>query len=76
MGITKERQQLNGTEKEHIRKDIVCSSEDRVSVTVNYTVLNISSQLNYIFIVDILDHFNKSKTTNEFNFSKFNSYMV
>ena len=75
MGITKERLQLNGTKKEHIRKDIVCLSEDRESVTVNYTVSNIDPQLNCIFIVDILDHFNKSKTTNEFNFSEFNSYI-
>ena len=76
MGITKETLKLNGTEKEHIRKDIVCSSEDTESVMVNYTVLNIDPQLNYIFIVNIVDHFNKSKTRNEFNFSEFNSYII
>ena len=67
---------MNGTEKEHIRKDIICSSEDRESVTVNYTIENIGPQLNYIFIVDILDHFNKSKTKNKSSFSEFKSYIT
>ena len=72
LGITRNISQQNGTEIEHVRKDIVSSSENRESITVNYTVSNISPQLNYIFIADILDNFNKSKTKNESIFSKWN----
>ena len=49
----------------------MCSLEGCQSVKVNYTVSNIGPQLNYIFIVDILDHFNKSKTKNESYFSEY-----
>ena len=44
--------------------------EDNNLVTINYSVLNVSPQLNYIFIADILDYFNNSKTMNESYFSE------
>ena len=40
----------------------------------NYTVSNISPQLNYIFIADILDYFNNSKTKNESSFSEYSIF--
>ena len=61
---------MNGTDTEHSPKCIVCSLEDRQLVTISYIVLNISPQLNYIFIADILDYFNNSKTMNELYFSE------
>ena len=61
---------MNGTDTEHSSKCIVCSLQDRQSVTVNYTVSNISPQLNHILIADILDYFNNSKTKNESYFSE------
>ena len=70
LGITRE-DILNGTKTEYNKKYIHSSLEDK-SVSVNYTVSNISPQLNYIFIADILDYFNKSKTKNESSFSKYN----
>ena len=69
LGITRE-DTLNGTKTEHNKKYIHSSLED-TSVTVNYTVSNISPQLNYIFITDILDYFNMSKTKNESFLSEF-----
>ena len=39
-------------------------------MTINYTVLNIGPQLNYVFIADIIDHFNNSKIKNEIYFSE------
>ena len=63
---------MNGTEIKHARKDIMCfSSDDCQSVTVNYTISNIDPLMNYIFIADILDHFNESKTKNESSFSEY-----
>ena len=61
--------QLNGIK--HIQKDIVCSSEDCQSSTINYTVSNIHPLMMYIFIVDTLDYLNNSKTKNESNFSEY-----
>ena len=61
---------MNGTNTEHTPKCIICSIEDRQSVTVNYIILNIDPQLNYIFIADILDYLNNSKTKNESYFSE------
>ena len=69
LGITRESSLVNGTERNHFQKNIM-SSKDK-SVTVNYTVSNIGPQLNYIFIADILDYFNNSKTKNESYFSEF-----
>ena len=69
LGITIE-DTLNGTKTEHNKKYIHFSLEDK-SVTINYTVSNISPQLNYTFIADILDYFNMSKTKNESFFSEF-----
>ena len=69
LSTTRDISQQNGIE--HAQKDIVCSSQDCQLVTINYTVLNIDPQLNYIFIADILDHLNNSKTRNESYFSKF-----
>ena len=74
LGITRNISQQNGTEIEHVRKNIVSSSENRESVTTNYTVSNISPQLNYIFIADILDYFNNSKTKNESSFSEYSIF--
>ena len=72
LGITKDNLLLNGTEIKHTHKDIMCfSSEHCQSVTVNYTVSNIDPLMNYIFIADILDHFNDSKTKNESYFSEY-----
>ena len=62
---------MNGTDTKHSPKCIVCSLEDKQSVTVNYTVSNISPQLNYIFIVDILDYLNNTKAKNESLFSEY-----
>ena len=59
LGITRE-DILNGTKTEYNKKCIHSSLEDK-SVTVNYTVSNISPQLNYIFIADILDYFKMSR---------------
>ena len=69
LGITRE-DTLNGTKTEHNKKYIHSSLENE-PVTVNYSVSNISPQLNYIFIADVLDYFNNSKTKNESSFSKF-----
>ena len=69
LGITREST-LNGTKTEHNKNYIHSSLEDK-SATVNYTVSNISPQLNYIFIADILDYFNMSKTKNESFISEF-----
>ena len=69
LGIIREISQLNGIK--HTQKDIMCSSESCQSVTINYNVFNIDPQLKYIFIVDILDYFNNSKTKNESCFSEF-----
>ena len=75
LGITRE-DTLNGTKTGHNKKYIHFSLEDK-SVTVNYTVSNISLQLNYIFIADILDYFNISKTKNESFFSvKINTFII
>ena len=68
LGITKE-DTLNETKTGHNKK-YIHSLEDK-SITVNYTVSNISLQLNYVFIADILDYFNISKTKNESFFSEF-----
>ena len=62
---------MNGTEIQHIWKDIVCSLKECQSVTINYTVINLGPQQNYIFIADILDQLNKSKTKNESFFSEY-----
>ena len=69
LGITRE-DTLNGTKTEHNKKYLHSSLEDK-SVTVNYTVSNISPQLNYIFIADILDYFNMSITNNKSPFCEF-----
>ena len=69
LGITRE-DSLNGTKTEHNKK-YIHSFLGNKSVTVNYTVSNISPQLNYIFIADILDYFNMSRTKNESSFSEF-----
>ena len=70
MGITRVSLQLNRTDMEHSQINIIPSSEDSESVTINYTVLNIGPQLNYIFIGDLLGHLNKSKTKNSSYFSE------
>ena len=75
LGTTRENSLLNGIEIEHhILSDIVCSSEDCQSVTANYTVSNLNPLMNYIFIANILDHFNNSKTKNESYFSKYSMF--
>ena len=53
------------------RNNVMISPEDCQLVTVNYSISNISPQLNYIFIADILDYFNTSKTKNESSFSEY-----
>ena len=70
LGITREISQQNGTG--HSQKDIVCSSEDCQSVTVNYSTFNFDPQLNYIFIVDILNQLSNTKAKNESYFSEYN----
>ena len=62
---------MNGTKIEHIWKDIICSLETCQSVTVNYTVLNLGPQQNYIFTASMLDQLNKSKTNNDSIFSEY-----
>ena len=70
MGIISENSQLNSrTETRYVERKIA-SSEDRESVTVKYTMVNVGPQLNYVFIADILDYFNNSKVKNESYFSK------
>ena len=69
LGTTREGT-LNETKTDHNKKYIHSSLEYK-SVTVNYTVSNISPQLNYIFIADILDYYDMSKTRNESFFSEF-----
>ena len=69
LGTTREISQQNGTVQS--QKDIVCSLEDCLSISVNYTVSNIDPLMNYIFIADILDYFNNSKTKIESYFSEF-----
>ena len=64
----------NGTE--HTHKDITCSLYICQSLTVDYTVFNIGPQLNYIFIADILDYFNNSKTKNESCFSEYIIFLM
>ena len=70
MGITRVNLRLNRTDMEHPQINIISSSEDSELVTINYTVLNIGPQLNYVFIADLLSHFNKSKTKNSSYFSE------
>ena len=72
LGITKEISQLNGTKQ--TQKEITCSSKDCQSVTVNYTVSEIYPLMRYVFIADILDHFNNSKAKDESSFSKYNIF--
>ena len=62
---------MNGIAIKHPLSDITISSEDCQSVTVNYTVSNIDSLMKYVFIADILDHFNNSKAKNVSFFSKY-----
>ena len=70
MGIISENSQLiSRTETKYVQRKIA-SSEDRESVTVKYIVVNVSPQLNYVFIADILDYFNNSKVKNVSYFSK------
>ena len=54
----------------------MCSLEGCQFVKVNYTVSNIGPQLNYIFIADILDYFNNTKTKNETYFSEYNIFDI
>ena len=68
MGITRDNSQ--GTEGKHPLTDIVYSSEDKESVTVNYNVTNVGPQLNCVFIADIMDSFDYIKAKNESYFSK------
>ena len=74
MGITRENSLLNGIKIEHTLSYVICSPEDCQSVVTNYTASHIDPLMRYIFIADILDHFNKSKTKNESSFSKYNSF--
>ena len=69
LGITQVNSLLNRSKVYHIPK-YICSSEDRESVIINYTVSNLGPQLNYIFIADILNHFNYSKRKNVSYFSE------
>ena len=69
MSIAKKISLLNGSETEYTQKNIECFSQNCYSATVNYTVSNINPQLMYVFIADVLDHFNISKTKNELHFS-------
>ena len=73
LGITKENSLLNETEIKHTNVDIICSLEDCQSVIINFTVSNISSQLNYIFIANLLDYLNNSKKKNQSYFSEYNT---
>ena len=65
---------INRTEFTH--NDVMISPEDCQLVTVNYSISNISPQLNYIFIADILDYFNNSITKNESYFSEYNILII
>ena len=76
LGTTKENSLLNGTKIEHTNIDIVCSLDDCQSVIINYSVSNIGPQLNYIFIVDLLDYFNNSKGKNQSYFSEFQFKLI
>ena len=72
LGFTRETSQQSGTEIKHTHKDIVCTSEDRHSVTIDYITSNVDQELNCVFIADILDYSNISKTKNESYFSEYN----
>ena len=67
LGITKESS-LNDSEREHGRVNIDCSHN--ISVNVNYTVFNLTPQLNWIFIGQVLNNVNVSKVKEKAFFSK------
>ena len=71
MGITREISLLNGTEIEHACKNVWSPLSN---INLNYNASNISPHLNCVFIADILDYFNNSKTKNESYFSKYNIF--
>ena len=72
MGITREISSLqNGTEIKHNSKNIWSPFSN---INLNYNASNIGPHLNCVFIVNILDYFNSSKTKNESYFSKYNIF--
>ena len=56
---------------EHTRKNIWSPSSN---ISLYYTVSNIGPYLNCVFIADILDYFNNSKTKNESLFSEYSIF--
>ena len=72
MGITREISSLlNGTEIKHTHKNIWSPLSN---ITLYYNVSNIGPHLNCVFIGDILDYFNNSKTKNESSFSEYSIF--
>ena len=67
LGITKESSS-NGSEREHALMNIDCSH--KISVNVNYTVFNLTPQVNWIFIGQVLNNANVSKVKEKAIFSK------
>ena len=67
LGITKENTS-NGPEREHAHMNINCSH--KILVTVNYTILHLAPQLNWIFIGQVLNNINVSKVNEKEIFSK------
>ena len=73
IGTIRKKSDPSGTKVDYVQKNIA-SSQDEQSVIVNYTVSNIDPQMNYIFIVDLLNHLNHSKTRNMLYFSEWIKY--
>ena len=74
MGITREISSLqNGTEIKHIHTS-VWSPDPLSNISLYYDASNIGPHLNCVFIADILDYFNNSKTKNESSFSEYSIF--
>ena len=69
MGITREISLLNEAEIEHTRKNIWSPLSN-----ITYNASSIGPHLNCVFIADILDYFNNSKTKNESSFSEYSIF--
>ena len=70
LGITKESSS-NSSERKYGRMNINCSHKiHKILVTVNYTVLHLPPQLNWIFIGHVLNNINVSKVKEKAIFSE------
>ena len=67
-GITREKLQPNGTEVAHIPKDIDFSNNR--SVSINYTISQLTPQMDNIFIGHLLNSINELKSLENSSFSE------